>query len=440
MNPEDKEWDRFLDGIGNEVGKLIVGGDPAISQRNFEVFQEKVRAFGKRDQEYIAATEQANQLRAELWERAKADPRLQKWPGKPPKKRWWWDAHCFFHTLPLGTGPWHEMPAKYVPKVVRGVKKAMVAAKKNAGAVEDATLVAGVLETLAYIRSEYKRLSPKEREPAWIWTDPRAKLLIAGTDGTSSRYSLTRDFAWWKYMGWPQEQAVGCWRPPLNVPENPRKWLIVDEDRTNVHPYVVVKGLPKIDNDRELERQYIVLASIYDNKRRGVRLITDVWPEELQKWVWSRFDRCRDYGPGRGYIQEALAYVQADLAKRDGADAASNAGSEDRRRGETWFTKDFTTVGWYGQEYHFNRTQAGCVKILWLEWQKNPEGKPAVHRTTLRDAVHSDNSDFRLAHVFRGHPAWRKMIHSLNGGKYYLGKPAGQPKTPAKKHRRKPHK
>ena len=99
-------------------------------------------------------------------------------------------------------------------------------------------------------------------------------------------------------------------------------------------------------------------------------------------------------------------------------------------------TQDFSTVAWYGEEYHFNTTQSKCVEKLWAEWEKNPDGRPALHQRTIRDAIGSENADFRLIHVFRQkgemHPAWGTMIHALGDGRFYLGKP-----LPAKKKNRR---
>jgi hypothetical protein len=106
-------------------------------------------------------------------------------------------------------------------------------------------------------------------------------------------------------------------------------------------------------------------------------------------------------------------------------------------------TPDFTTVNWYGEEYHFNETEAKCVALLWAEWEKNPSGKPALHQRKIRDVTGSENPDFRLIHVFRHrngqHRAWGRMIQTLGRGMFYLGKPTSPvtPRQQAKKAGRK---
>ena len=321
MNPEDK-WNEFLEDIGNKVSKLIIpqpGDDPVISQRNFEVFREKVQAFGERWRRHHNAVERRKQWGVRLWRRAKADPRLQDSPSgtDAPKKNWWWDSHYFFDGLPFLAGPWHEMPAKYVPKVVRGAWKAMMAAiMKNPGAVEDE--IPEMLETVGYIRSEYKRLKPAQRKREWVRTDPQTVAFDTEGAATVTPDRPARRFPWWRYMGWDDERAVGCWRPPTKAIENPCEWLNAETEQTYVHPHVVVKGLPELDDERELERQYVVLASIYDNRRRGGKRITAVWRKNLCDCVWDRLFKCREYGPSQGYIEDAIGYVRTDLERRNG--------------------------------------------------------------------------------------------------------------------------
>jgi hypothetical protein len=69
--------------------------------------------------------------------------------------------------------------------------------------------------------------------------------------------------------------------------------------------------------------------------------------------------------------------------------------------------EDFRNVRWYGGElYEFTATQAACVRILWQAWKK---GVPVVGDSAVLEAVEAGDSQ-RLDLIFRGHPAWKKMI------------------------------
>ncbi len=79
---------------------------------------------------------------------------------------------------------------------------------------------------------------------------------------------------------------------------------------------------------------------------------------------------------------------------------------------------DFTMVNWFGTEYTFSPgLQAGAVKALWAEYEKTGLG---LHQEAIRETIDAERDNFRLAHVFRGHPAYGVMIKSCGGGKYRL--------------------
>ncbi len=82
---------------------------------------------------------------------------------------------------------------------------------------------------------------------------------------------------------------------------------------------------------------------------------------------------------------------------------------------------DFTFVRWYGTDYKFNKTQAMCIRLLWLEWEK---GRFGLSDMTIREEIGSENNRYRLAHTFRTkdipHPAWGTMIQSDGKGIYQL--------------------
>ena len=94
---------------------------------------------------------------------------------------------------------------------------------------------------------------------------------------------------------------------------------------------------------------------------------------------------------------------------------------------------DFTMVNWYGTEYTFSPgLQAGAVKALWEEWEKTGLG---LHQESVRERIDAERDNFRLSHVFRGHPAYGVMILPCGDGKYRLGKSDAKIQSPKKKAR-----
>jgi hypothetical protein len=85
-------------------------------------------------------------------------------------------------------------------------------------------------------------------------------------------------------------------------------------------------------------------------------------------------------------------------------------------------SKDFRSVRWYGDDYHFSPTQAACVKVMWEEWEK---GTPDLGQETILEHPEVEAESKRLVDVFKGHPAWGKMIvKGRTAGSYRLaGKP-----------------
>ncbi|HEX2837586.1 MAG TPA: hypothetical protein VHN77_05620, partial [Phycisphaerales bacterium] len=81
--------------------------------------------------------------------------------------------------------------------------------------------------------------------------------------------------------------------------------------------------------------------------------------------------------------------------------------------------EDFTWVVWYGQEYHFSKGhQQESVRCLWTAWEKSGKRSGCgLSEVTIAEKVGSDNSKFRLAHVFRRHACWGKMIRTSTSGK-----------------------
>jgi hypothetical protein len=88
---------------------------------------------------------------------------------------------------------------------------------------------------------------------------------------------------------------------------------------------------------------------------------------------------------------------------------------------DTSHSDDFTSVNWFGTRYDFSKgLQARCVERLWEAWKK---GGHSLSQLTLKEQVGSDNDNFRLDHVFRGHPAFDTMIKRVGKGTFKLAEP-----------------
>jgi len=79
---------------------------------------------------------------------------------------------------------------------------------------------------------------------------------------------------------------------------------------------------------------------------------------------------------------------------------------------------DFRSVHWYGDNYTFSPTQAACVKVLWMAWEN---GTPELGQETILEHPEVEAESKRLVDVFKGHPAWSRMIVKGNtAGAYRL--------------------
>ena len=129
-------------------------------------------------------------------------------------------------------------------------------------------------------------------------------------------------------------------------------------------------------------------------------------------------------------IVQALRFVAGKLAAKaiEPMDTTEAAGPV-----QPAHNGDFTMVNWYGTEYTFSPgLQAGAVKALWQEWEKTGLG---LHQESVRECIDAERDNFRLSHVFRGHPAYGVMIHPCGDGKYRLGKSDAKGRPPKKKAR-----
>jgi hypothetical protein len=101
---------------------------------------------------------------------------------------------------------------------------------------------------------------------------------------------------------------------------------------------------------------------------------------------------------------------------------ASPADSEaDKPLDPARHSKDFRSVHWYGEDHTFSPTQAACVKVMWEEWEN---GTPDLGQDTILEHPEVEAESKRLVDVFKGHPAWGKMIvKGRTAGTYRLAEP-----------------
>ena len=78
-------------------------------------------------------------------------------------------------------------------------------------------------------------------------------------------------------------------------------------------------------------------------------------------------------------------------------------------------SNDFRSVNWNGEKFIFSPNQAVVVRVLYENFLK---GTPDVGGETLIEAADSTCKGMR--YLFRGHPAWKRLIVSRRKGAYPL--------------------
>ena len=82
---------------------------------------------------------------------------------------------------------------------------------------------------------------------------------------------------------------------------------------------------------------------------------------------------------------------------------------------------DFLNFAWGMQRFEFKKgRQAQAVRVLWEAWEN---GRSSLTQETIADAAGSDATNFRVADVFRGHPALNTLIISPSKGVFRLAPP-----------------
>jgi hypothetical protein len=88
--------------------------------------------------------------------------------------------------------------------------------------------------------------------------------------------------------------------------------------------------------------------------------------------------------------------------------------------------KDFTSITWGGKKYEFKKgRQAACIRALWSAWEEDGSG---LGEETIAEEIGSDAKKLRLAHVFRGHPAFGTIIKPTGRGVFSLVPPESSEK------------
>lgn len=96
-------------------------------------------------------------------------------------------------------------------------------------------------------------------------------------------------------------------------------------------------------------------------------------------------------------------------------------------RQEAKHSEDFRSVSWFGATFIFTPLQAAIVRQLWAA---SENGTPDVGIHTLLENAGSDVNSRRLDLVFRGHPAWKTMIVTVQRGLYRLNRHPSEGKSP----------
>jgi hypothetical protein len=124
-------------------------------------------------------------------------------------------------------------------------------------------------------------------------------------------------------------------------------------------------------------------------------------------------------------IGSILLEVRAMATAAGAAADQGRAASPERPLPPARHSEDFRSVHWYGDDFAFTPTQAACVKVLWLAWEN---GTPELGQATILEHPVVEAESRRLVDVFKGHPAWDKMIvKGRTAGTYRLAVPPAGP-------------
>ncbi len=110
--------------------------------------------------------------------------------------------------------------------------------------------------------------------------------------------------------------------------------------------------------------------------------------------------------------QSIVAEIQFEAAKaaeqrRMGSPSQDSQEDKSEPLPPARHSKDFRSVYWYGDDYTFSPAQAACVNVLWEAWEN---GTPELGQATILEHPEVEAESKRLVDLFKGHPAWGKMI------------------------------
>jgi hypothetical protein len=129
--------------------------------------------------------------------------------------------------------------------------------------------------------------------------------------------------------------------------------------------------------------------------------------EPFQRLVKSAAAKAEELGLlDLGAANKVIPPLAAPNMQGGELDTSGNAVDPRNRRGlEAIHSDDFRSVKWFGTEYNFTSSQAAVVAQMWRAWERGvPEASEAFY---LSEAGLSST---RARDVFKGNPAWEKMI------------------------------
>lgn len=213
-------------------------------------------------------------------------------------------------------------------------------------------------------------------------------------------------------------------------PQVPLSHVLSDEDPVDDAPLELAVG-PHREREGIKELETLASLAMAELERLGVRIQTPVGTQTLERWVYfvtevlgsdqayrTRLEDCGFHRLSRNCIYRVENFTKASLLALERAFATPAP----KPRASVCHSEDFTSVDWFGQLHQFAKgRQAETVKALWREFEKRPGF--GLSEKTIGAMVDSQADNFRLEHVFRGHPTWRQFIRPIAKGVFALVTP-----------------
>jgi len=106
-----------------------------------------------------------------------------------------------------------------------------------------------------------------------------------------------------------------------------------------------------------------------------------------------------------GRIRDHSQQMQAAFPDLTRPTKAIQEAAKDLLMTRSRHSEDFRSVHWFGADYQFTASQAACIEVLWQAWEA---GTPELGQEFIVTEI--DVQSERLVDLFKGHPAWGKMI------------------------------